>query len=139
MSAQKFEYAEFHFVDPRRITEAGIDSAKVLTVGALINGTLILEGPPATMAQAVNRTIVGLAHSGAARKRLTARATESGGHWQLYYCSLCGARLGRQSCAGCRRRYATDESFSSRRQPALPHKVAVYVQRHTKLRFERQR
>ena len=138
--AIRLEFAEVHLVDPVKLAEGStVEAATVMTIGMLLRGARILQmpGTPVQLARIVNDGIVGLAHSARERKQLQNRAEELAIS-QLYFCSLCGARLRSDRCAGCGRKYARPSTWFNSQQPTLPHKVAVYVQRQGH-DFERKR
>lgn len=126
--APKTEYADFHLVDPERLTQ-GLEAATVMTIGALIHGELVLHvaGVDARQqSRLINRNIADLSHRKGKRAELHKRATESGA-WQLYYCSRCGRRLTPTQCTGCKRTYTVPSGTFSGRPLPLPARVSAYA------------
>ena len=136
MAPPKTEYADFHLVDPTRLAQ-GLEAATVMTIGALIQGQLVL-GVDGTNAQQqsrlISRNIADLSHRKGKRKELRDRATEPGA-WQLYYCSRCGRRLTPTQCNGCKRAYTVPEGTLGGKALPLPSKVSRYAMEN-RHRFE---
>lgn len=124
----KTEYADFHLVDPERLSQ-GLEAATVMTIGALIQGELVLQvegANPREQSRLINRNIADLSHRKGKRAELLKRAT-TGGAWQLYYCSRCGRRLTPTQCNGCKRTYTVPPGTVGGKALPLPTKVSRYA------------
>lgn len=124
----KTEYADFHLVDPTLLGR-GLEAATVMTIGALIQGELVLgvDGVNARgQSRLISRNIADLSHRKGKRAELMGRATEPGA-WQLYYCSRCGRRLTPTQCNGCKRTYTMPEGTVGGKPLPLPTRVSSYA------------